>query len=111
MQPELEQSAVFGAAWRKFRSNFLGILGNWRESLTYSTGLVKHSDHSSPRKLLRLNDSVATSKIKNMFDMVSGRKRGGEHQGDSQAKVNILRVSSNWYLCYFDRVLIRGQPI
>ena len=111
MQPELEQSAVFEAAWRKFRSNSLGILDNLRESLIYSTGLVKHSDHSSLRKLLRLNDSVATSKIKNMFDMVSGKKRGGEHQGDSQAKVDIFRVSSNQYLCYFDRVLIRGQLI
>ena len=81
MQPELEQSAVFGAAWRKFR---LKSLGNWRESLTYSTGLVKHSGYSSLRKLLRLNNSVATSKIKNMFDMVSGKKRGGgEHQEDS----------------------------
>ena len=67
MQPELEQSAVFGAVWRKFRSKSLGVLGNWRESLTYSTGLVKHSHHSSLRKLLLLNDSVATSKIKNMF--------------------------------------------
>ena len=58
---------------------------------------MKHSHHSSLRKLLRLNDSVATSKINNMFDMISGRKRGGgEHQGDSQAKVDILGVSSNW---------------
>ena len=35
----------------------LGILGNWRESLAYSTGLAKHSDHRSPRDFLNLNDS------------------------------------------------------
>ena len=92
--------------------NFLAFLATGGR-VTYTTGLVKRSDHSSPRKLLRLNDSVATSKIKNILDMVSGKKRGGggEHQGDSQAKVDILRVSSNVYLYYFDRVLIRGQPI
>ena len=81
-------------------------------SLTYSTGLVKHSDHRSSRELLHLNNIIATSEIKSMFNMVSGRKSiGGEYQGGSQAKVDILKVPSNEYLYYFDRVLTRGQPI
>ena len=74
------------------------ILGNWREGLTYSTGLVKHSDHRSLRKLLHLNHIIATSEVKSMFNMISGRKRegggggGGEHQGSSQAKVDMLKI-------------------
>lgn len=44
---------------RKFRSKFLAILATG-ESLTYSTGLVKYSDHHSPRKSLLKNDSIAT---------------------------------------------------
>ena len=63
MPPELEQSAVFGAARRKFRLKFLGILGNWRESLTYSTDLVKHSDYRSLGDFLNLNDSIATPEV------------------------------------------------
>lgn len=78
MQIELKQCAIFEAVWRKFRSKFLDILGNWRESLTYSIDLVKYSYYSSLRKLLRLNNSVAISKIKNIFNIISGKKRGGE---------------------------------
>ena len=102
MQPELEQNAVFGAARRKFRSKFLSILGKWRESLTYSNSLVKHSDHRSLRNFLNLDDSVATPEVRSMFDMVFRRKREGEHQEGGQAKVDILRVSSNGYLYYLD---------
>ena len=54
---------------------------------------------------------MATPRGKDMFDMVSGRKRGEEHLGDSQGEVESLRTFSNGYLYNFDRVLIRGQPI
>ena len=71
---------------------------------------MRDTDHRSPRDFLNLNDSIATPKVKSIFDMVSRRKRGeGEHQEGDQAKVDILRVSSNEYLYYFDRVLIRAS--
>ena len=56
---------------------------------------MKHSDHRSPRKLLHSNHIIATSEVKSMFNVVSGRKRGGgggEHQGSSQAKVDMLEI-------------------
>ena len=86
MQAELEQSAVFGAARRKFRLKLLGILGNWREILTYSTGLVKHSDHRSPRDFLNFNNSIATFEIESMFDMVLG---GREEKGGTRKVVKL----------------------
>lgn len=82
MQAELERSAVFGAARRKFRLKLLGILGilgNWREILTYSIGLVKHSDHRSPTDFLNFSNSIATFEIESMFDMVLGGRGEREY--------------------------------
>lgn len=71
---------------------------------------MKHSDHRSPRDFLNLNDSIATPEVKSVFDTVSRRKRGeGEHWEGGQAKVDILRDSSNGYLYHLDRVLIRAS--
>ena len=78
----MKQSAVFGAARIvKVPLKFLGILGNWRESLTYDTGLVKHSDHRSPRDFLNFNDSIATFEIESMFNIILG---GREEKGNTK---------------------------
>ena len=58
----------------------------------------------------RAGIAKARLKIPCLYCQLGGRE-GGEHQGGSQAKVDILRVSSKEYLYYFDQVLIRGQPI
>ena len=89
MQTELERSAVFRAARRKFRLkllDILGILGNWREILTYSTGLIKHSDYRSRRDFLNFSNSIATFKIKSIVNIVLG---GREEKGSTRKIVKL----------------------
>ena len=51
---------------------------SWREILTYSTGLIKHSDYRSRGDFLNFNNSVATFEIESIFNMVlEGREEKG----------------------------------